>query len=219
MTTFTIDTDNNIRAFPGADQAEATASAGVQTFTSQKELAQLAAAWPVTRLADTWNGFAGIAPFGHLKPVKRFTDRNSAVSRIWQAIQKLAPPPEDAPVAQQGAHVAPVSAAATESATPQPERPKAPKTTKRAKGMAAGKSARAKKAKVASTELREGSKKARVLALIERAKGATLSEIMDKMGWQKHTVRGFMAGAMKKAGFTVESFKPEGGERTYRIHR
>jgi hypothetical protein len=30
--------------------------------------------------------------------------------------------------------------------------------------------------------------------------------------------RGFMAGAMKKAGYNVESFKPEGGERTYRIH-
>ena len=26
-----------------------------------------------------------------------------------------------------------------------------------------------------------------------------------------------MAGAMKKAGHAVESFKPEGGERTYRI--
>jgi hypothetical protein len=30
--------------------------------------------------------------------------------------------------------------------------------------------------------------------------------------------RWFVAGAMKKAGFTVESFKPEGGERTYRIN-
>ena len=38
-------------------------------------------------------------------------------------------------------------------------------------------------------------------------------------GVAKHTVRGFMAGAMKKAGFTVESFKPEGGERTYRINK
>ena len=27
------------------------------------------------------------------------------------------------------------------------------------------------------------------------------------MGWQKHTVRGFMAGAMKKAGHAVESFR------------
>ena len=45
----------------------------------------------------------------------------------------------------------------------------------------------------------------------------TLAEIMQTMGWQKHTVRGFMAGAMKKAGHTVESFKPDGGVRTYRI--
>ena len=34
------------------------------------------------------------------------------------------------------------------------------------------------------------------------------------MGWQRHTVRGFMAGAMKKAGYSIESFKPEGGEGT-----
>jgi hypothetical protein len=42
---------------------------------------------------------------------------------------------------------------------------------------------------------------------------------MSTTGWQKHTVRGFIAGAMKKAGHPVESFKPEGGERTYRITR
>jgi Protein of unknown function (DUF3489) len=46
-----------------------------------------------------------------------------------------------------------------------------------------------------------------------------LVDSMEKMGWQKHTVRGFMAGAMKKAGYAVESFKPEGGERTYRINQ
>jgi Protein of unknown function (DUF3489) len=66
---------------------------------------------------------------------------------------------------------------------------------------------------------REGSKSAQVIALLQRKGGATLGEIMEKMGWQRHTVRGFMAGAMKKAGFTVESFKPEGGERTYRINK
>ena len=64
---------------------------------------------------------------------------------------------------------------------------------------------------------REGSKTARVVAMLKREGGATLEEIMQQMGWQKHTVRGFMAGAMKKAGYTVESFKPEGGERSYRI--
>ena len=66
---------------------------------------------------------------------------------------------------------------------------------------------------------REGSKTAQVVAMLQRKNGATLAEIMEKMGWQKHTVRGFMAGAMKKAGYTVESFKPEGGVRTYRINQ
>jgi predicted transcriptional regulator len=39
--------------------------------------------------------------------------------------------------------------------------------------------------------------------MLRRKNGATLAEIMKSMGWQKHTVRGFMAGAMKKAGHTV----------------
>ena len=54
--------------------------------------------------------------------------------------------------------------------------------------------------------------------MLQRKNGATLSEIMQKMGWQAHTVRGFMSGTMKGAGYEVESFKPQGGERTYRIN-
>ena len=65
---------------------------------------------------------------------------------------------------------------------------------------------------------REGSKTAQVVAMLQRKNDATLTEIMEKMGWQRHTVRGFMAGAMKKAGHTVESFKSEKGERTYRVN-
>ena len=66
---------------------------------------------------------------------------------------------------------------------------------------------------------RTGTKTAQVVAMLQRKGGATLAEIMDKMGWQRHTVRGFVAGAMKKAGYSVESFKPEGGDRTYRINQ
>jgi hypothetical protein len=85
---------------------------------------------------------------------------------------------------------------------------------------------RAKKAPKAKAEAkgadsagpREGSKTAQVVAMLKTATGATLEEIMTKMGWQKHTVRGFMAGAMKKAGYTVESFKSEAGARSYRIN-
>jgi hypothetical protein len=63
-----------------------------------------------------------------------------------------------------------------------------------------------------------GTKTAQVVALLRRHNGATLEEIMRQMGWQRHTVRGFMAGVMKKAGYAVESFKSEQGERAYRIN-
>jgi Protein of unknown function (DUF3489) len=42
------------------------------------------------------------------------------------------------------------------------------------------------------------------------------SSIQLALGWQAHTVRGFMAGAVRKAGFTVDSYKC-GEDRMYRI--
>ena len=98
MRLFAIDTDNNITAFPAAEQIPE----GQEHFASEKELAKLAAPWPAERLIQVWNGFAGVTPFGDLKPVKKFTDRKSAVARIWKAVQKL-----DAPATPQAADVAP----------------------------------------------------------------------------------------------------------------
>ena len=86
-TTFTIDNDNNITAFAAAEQAPE----GHDHFTSEKDLAKLAAEWPISRLVDIWNGFAGVVPFDSLKPVKKFMDRKSAVARIWKAVQALTP--------------------------------------------------------------------------------------------------------------------------------
>ena len=134
-----------------------------------------------------------------------------------------------AAVAEQGANVTPEKASSKKTATAKKGAPKGKKSAKGAKPKAAAKdkkptpetkAPKAKKAaKAQETEgPREGTKTAQVVAMLQRKNGATLAEIMEKMGWQKHTVRGFMAGAMKKAGFTVESFKSEKGERTYRIN-
>ena len=57
-----------------------------------------------------------------------------------------------------------------------------------------------------------------MVAILQRKNGATLSELMHATGWQAHSVRGFIAGALKGAGYEIESFKSEGGERTYRIN-
>ena len=208
MTTFTIDNDNSITAFGSAEEAAASTTTPSESFASQKELAQLAGAWPADRLVAIWNSLPGV------KPVKGFKTAKAGASKIWAAIQGLGKAAEPAPEpakpkadkkAKAGAKVAkgaPAKAKPTKKAIPAKAAPKAKKAAK----------------KEESAGPREGSKTAQVVALLQRKNGATLVEIMEKMQWQKHTVRGFMAGAMKKAGFVVESFKPEGGERSYRIN-
>jgi len=89
MTTFAIATDNNITAFTAAEQVPLVKD----RFATEKEFAKLSADWPLTRFPDVWNAFAGVVPFDSLKPVKKFTDRKTAVSRIWKAIQALTPAP------------------------------------------------------------------------------------------------------------------------------
>ena len=52
--------------------------------------------------------------------------------------------------------------------------------------------------------------------MMNRAKGATLAEIIEATGWQAHTVRGFVSILGSKGGEKVESSKSASGERTYR---
>jgi hypothetical protein len=62
------------------------------------------------------------------------------------------------------------------------------------------------------------SKQADVITMLHRPEGATISAIMKATGWQQHSVRGFFAGIVrKKLGFTLESQKPENGDRVYRV--
>ena len=123
MTTFTIDTDNNITAH----DATPAAQDNVVAFATEKDLTKLSADWPITRFVEVWNAFAGAPPFGDLKPVRKFTDRRTAVSRIWKAIQALTPTP-----APQAAPVAPKKAKATKQTTAKEAAPAARDGSKKA---------------------------------------------------------------------------------------
>jgi hypothetical protein len=244
MKTFTIDAENNITLHPSRKAARDT---GAGVFATEEQFADLIGP-DNKRLVEIWNSLAGVTPVAKFANRSVATARIwKAIQGLGEApaaapaaapelasaeagaapaelpVAESARPLEDAtlqgevepvaltdlgasevvgPVANVGALApqgAPAKGKATKKATPAKKAPKAAKTPE-------------------SAGPREGSKAAQVVALLQRKNGATLAEIMEKMDWQKHTVRGFMAGAMKKAGYTVESFKLEGGERTYRIN-
>src|SRR5881396_374172 len=93
-----------------------------ETFSSQQELASLVAEWQTNRLVEVWNGIPG------LTPVKKFTDRKSAVSRIWKAIQSL-----DGGSPAEAATTAPKRANKTKAAAKQGKKAKAAAKAKPAK--------------------------------------------------------------------------------------
>jgi len=65
---------------------------------------------------------------------------------------------------------------------------------------------------------REGTKQVTLIAMLRAPDGATIEEIMAATGWQSHTVRGAMAGALKKKlGLEVTSEKVENRGRVYKL--
>jgi hypothetical protein len=73
------------------------------------------------------------------------------------------------------------------------------------------------KAKAHSDRDRPGSKQDTILVLLRRPEGAGLDILVKETGWQKHSVRGFLAGTVrKKLKLPLLSEKID-GVRNYRI--
>lgn len=89
-----------------------------------------------------------------------------------------------------------------------------------AKKPAAAKNAAAAKPKdkAAAPAVRQGTKQALLIDLLQRKSGASVNEIVDATGWQPHSVRGAISGTLKrKLGLTVASEKAGSRGRVYRI--
>jgi hypothetical protein len=63
------------------EQRRTETDGGSSSFASEQELQQVAGEWPMKRLFEMWNHLPGA------EPVTRFTDRKTALGRIWRAIQ------------------------------------------------------------------------------------------------------------------------------------
>ena len=85
-------------------------------------------------------------------------------------------------------------------------RPKSPKRRARIAAVSA-----------AVPKARTGTKHAKVVAMLRDQAGATIAAIMAATGWQQHSVRGFLAGVVrKKLGLNLISEQTDKG-RVYRI--
>jgi len=196
MKSFSIDPDNSITAFAKSKDAE---GASGEAFHSEAELHRLTAGWPASRLVEVWNGIPGFTR------IKRFTDRKTAVARIWKAIQSL-----EGGVGAQGSNVAPGNAVATPQTRPAHKRVNAKQTAKNVNPLL--------KPQATTPGQPRSTKTAQVLAMLRRSQGATLKQLMRATGWQAHSVRGFISGTVgKKMGLAIASAVREDGQRCYSV--
>ena len=146
---------------------------------------------------------------------------------------------DEAPAAADTAPTSAEADSAAEAPAPATEPDVAPTPAKsgRAKGKAKSKASRAAPAASGSEAdaqatpkptPRAGTKQALMIELLKRPEGATVEQIAEATGWQHHTIRGAISGALKKKlGLTVEATRTrevgpnkigaKGSTTTYRI--
>ena len=62
-----------------------------------------------------------------------------------------------------------------------------------------------------------GSKQSRVIAMLQSPTGATITAMMKATAWQQHSVRGFLAGVVRKRLKLKLDSKKVDGNRVYQI--
>jgi predicted ArsR family transcriptional regulator len=116
---------------------------------------------------------------------------------------------EGATLADAGATSADPGAQATDAAVPATEADAAATPAKRrakAKAAKAKSTTPEKGAPADKPTPRTGTKQAQMIELLKRPEGATVEQIAAATGWQHHTIRGAISGALKKKlGLTVEA--------------
>jgi DNA-binding MarR family transcriptional regulator len=129
--------------------------------------------------------------------------------------------PDSTPVPATEAPQAPPDAQDADTAAQEPqapaEPPQAAKARPGAKSRAKAKPATPAKVVTDKPAPRAGTKQAQMIELLKRPEGATVEQIAAVTGWQHHTIRGAISGALKKKlGLTVEATRTRevGPEKT-----
>jgi hypothetical protein len=144
------------------------------------------------------------APRGDDPPPLRITRAGlEAIGVEPEEETEAAPAPT---AADTGATAAKAGGRSTDAAAPATEADgAAPPAKRKAKGAKRGKATAAESAPAEKPTPRAGTKQALMIDMLKRPEGATVEQIAAATGWQHHTIRGAISGALKKKlGLTVE---------------
>lgn len=183
---FRLDTDNGgITAYATKTEAlKAVAEDGGSVFQDYSDLVSLAPNLSLTTLVDCWNSLPEVTP------VRKFTDRKTAVKRIWTAVEEKLTP----------AMIAAFQPAALPASQPAATAP--------------AKEAPHQEAPHQEAPAREGSKKAQAIAMLKD--GTTREALQNALGWLPHTTRGFLSILGKTHKIEVHKTGID-GKRFYRM--
>ena len=81
----------------------------------------------------------------------------------------------------------------------------------------AAKPAQSATGNVKSAKVDPGSKQSRVIAMLQSPTGTTIAAMMKATGWQQHSVRGFLAGVVRKRLKLKLGSEKMDGQRVYQI--
>lgn len=183
-----------------------TVSAKVYTTKSNAVRAAKAASVDPATVYATEGGFTFPAPF----PAAALAAQASGNPAGWET---AGGPTDQEPAAPASDSGTPLSDLVDEPPVVLRAKRAPAKAAKPAKG---GKPGRKPKAPAEPKAPRD-TKLSRFVAMLQRPEGCTLDDAMEAFGWQRHTARGAIAGAIKvKLGHTVETEKVE-GKTVYRI--
>ena len=236
---FTINEKNEINLLDAMPASDAPMPEGTVLITSSKDLTNITRGWPGKRLVEIWNNLAPRVDLKPVRKFENWPKAVIRIWRATEAMANNTKGKQLAAQLNAGNHDYNVKIEAVDgrrkkadgaepalrldttigtfvnatsdlAACPAPAK-KGGKKTKAAKAPKASKPARAAKPAAGGEPKapREGTAKAKVIEMISRKGGATLEEICEATGWQKHTTRGFISTLHKKGGPEVVSTRRE----------
>jgi hypothetical protein len=185
--------DVSVLPFPDGCKARGGAEQKVLAGLKKRGLTQVIGAdGGPQRLVITSEGMAAIG----IEP----EDRGATPAATGATPAEAAAPADEAPAPTTEAASAPTTEA-DGAATPAKSKAKA--KVAKVKAAKPGKAAPAEK-----PSPRAGTKQAMMIEMLKRPEGATVEQIAEATGWQHHTIRGAISGALKKKlGLTVEAIR------------